>query len=227
MIALVVHGFGSSKESCIGRVLAKKFPAAGIGLLRFDLPAHGESPVDGTGLRIETCLDDIAAVEQYARSLAPEAEIVYFGSSFGAYLLLLYFSLRQPAGRKAYFRSAAVNMPAIMLEDPDPRYVEELEATGSFLLEEGYERPLRITQAFLADLAGHDVFRLYRPGMAEIRMVHGEADDVVPADEVRRFAAAKGIPLTVLPDGGHRLLEPGHPSYIAADAIRFFTGREK
>ena len=47
MVCLITHGFGSSKDSPTAQLLAGELPRHGIGTLALDLPAHGDSPVDG------------------------------------------------------------------------------------------------------------------------------------------------------------------------------------
>ena len=44
-VAIVCHGFGSSKNSPMVQALDQTLPAHGIGVYSFDFPAHGESPV--------------------------------------------------------------------------------------------------------------------------------------------------------------------------------------
>ena len=60
MVCLITHGFGSSKDSPTAQLLAGELPRHGIGTLALDLPAHGDSPVDGDALSIRHCLDDLA-----------------------------------------------------------------------------------------------------------------------------------------------------------------------
>lgn len=221
---LVVHGSGSSKDSSTGLLLAENLPAAATGVFAIDLPAHGDSPVDGEFLRLANCLDDLAAAEARMRQLAPQAEICYFGSSFGAYLLLLYLSLRPAAGRRAVLRSAAVTMPQLLQGDIDAAAARHLQEQGYFLLDEGYGRPLKITQGFLDDLAAHDAFSVYRPGRAELLMIHGAADDIAPLAAAQRFAAYSGAQLLTVPGGQHRLDAPGQPQLVL-DKTREFLSR--
>ena len=61
-VVVVCHGFGSSKDSIMGQALARTAPGRCLGVLRFDFPAHGDSPVWEDGLRVPYCLDDLAAV---------------------------------------------------------------------------------------------------------------------------------------------------------------------
>ena len=63
MVCLITHGFGSSKDSPPAQLLAGGAPRHGIGTLALDLPAHGDSPVDGDALSIRHCLDDLARAE--------------------------------------------------------------------------------------------------------------------------------------------------------------------
>ena len=112
-VAIVCHGFGSSKNSPMVQALDQTLPAHGIGVYSFDFPAHGESPVGEEGLRVPFCIDDLAEVEAHLLARNPQAEISYFASSFGAYITLLYLAQHPHRQRKAFLRSAAVTMPAL------------------------------------------------------------------------------------------------------------------
>ena len=125
MVCLITHGFGSSKDSPPAQLLAGELPRHGIGTLALDLPAHGDSPVDGNALSIRHCLDDLARAEARALELAPGARVVYFSSSFGAYLNLIYLSTRPHRGTRSFLRSAAVEMP-LLFHSPTPEQAEEL-----------------------------------------------------------------------------------------------------
>ncbi len=113
-IVIAVHGFTSSKESPTVRRLLNRLPAAGIGVVGIDLPGHGTEDSFAEELRLEACIDSLAAAEWYVNGMYPKAEICYFASSFGAYVTGLYISSRHHKGHKAFFRSAAVNMPPDM-----------------------------------------------------------------------------------------------------------------
>ena len=224
VVCIVVHGFGSSKESPTAKKMLKELPPLDIGAISFDFPAHGESKVDGEYLRLANCLADLAVVEARTRSLAPEAEIVYFGSSFGAYITLIYLAERDYSGRRAFLRSAAVGMSQFILRlTPEQR--KRLEAEGQFTLEAeeyGYIRSLKLMRGFVDDLESHDAFTLWREDMAELMMVHGESDRTVPLREARSFAEKFHVPITVIPEGDHRLSVPGAPEQVLKLAADFF-----
>ena len=93
-IAIAVHGFTSSKESPTVQLLLRRLPAAGIGVVGIDLPCHGVEESYEEELRIEACLNSLAAAERYVAERYPNAEICYFASSFGAFITALYISTR-------------------------------------------------------------------------------------------------------------------------------------
>lgn len=219
-VCIISHGFGSSKESVTARMLLESLPKAGIGAIAFDFPAHGSSPVDGDQLRIETCMQDLADVEEYVHTAAPGAEVVYFSSSFGAYINLQYLSSGRGKGEKSFLRSAAVNMPELFLH-PTEAEQAELDQTGFLMLEE-YARPIKLTAAFLKDLASHNLFQCNQMGGDKICMIHGEADETILVQHARRFADQFRIPLTIVPGGDHSLSVPGAPEQVLALALCFF-----
>lgn len=96
-----------------------------------------------------------------------------------------------------------------------PEEEARLQADGSVVLGEeyGYVRPLKLTCGFFEDLDRHDLFTLWRPEEAEVRMVHGELDETIPVEEARRFAVRFQIPLTVIPGEDHRLSIPARRSW--------------
>jgi pimeloyl-ACP methyl ester carboxylesterase/predicted GNAT family N-acyltransferase len=219
---VICHGLGSSKESSTGQALRKALGECGIGTYCFDFPAHGDSPAGGEMFRVAHCVSDLAAVAAYAQSAGPQSEIGYFASSFGAYINLIYLSGLQKKGSKAFLRCAAVDMPGLFRREITPEREERLDRQGFFMLDEGYVRPLKITRAFLEDLGEYDVFRLYRPGMNRLAMIHGTADDTVPIADVRRFAARVGAPLIEIEGADHRFLIPGGMERVLKEAVRFF-----
>ena len=225
IICVIVHGFGSSKGSITAKMMLEELPRLGIGALAFDFPAHGESGVGGEFLRLENCLADMAAAEALARGLVPEAEIVYFASSFGAYITLLYLTEKKAGKRRAFLRSAAVSMPRIFFERMTPEQRARLETAGEVILDKteyGYARDLKITKGFLDDLRRNDVFTIWQESFAELRMIHGEADRTVPLSDAKSFSGMFHTPLFVVPDGDHQLSVPGAPDQVLKLAAEFF-----
>ena len=220
-VLIVSHGFGSSKASPMVQALEMSMPEAGIGVLSFDFPAHGDSPV--WDLHETWCIDDLETVENYVRELAPEAEIEYFGSSFGAFTLLNYLSARPHAGKRAMLRSAAVAMGRLAESWADEKARADMAEKGYFVPDYDYVREMRVTPVFLQELSDHDVFRTYRPGVTEVFMVHGGSDSVAAPEAAREFARRFSIRLLEIPDGEHDLMGPGQLEQVLAAAKDFFT----
>jgi pimeloyl-ACP methyl ester carboxylesterase len=225
MVCIVSHGFGSSKGSPTAQMMLEELPGNGIGAIAFDWPCHGESNAKDDRLRVAGCLDDLASVEGFAREFSPEAEIVYFSSSFGAYINLIYISLRPHLGTKSFLRSAAVNMPELF-ENIPPTEEAELKKYGYCTLDDGYARPLHITQGFLDDLKRHDLFKIYRTGDVDVRMIHGDSDETVSVLAALRFASQFDIPITVVGGGDHRLSSKEAVRKVLDESAMFYLGNE-
>lgn len=221
-VVLVCHGFGSSKDSPMVQALDRTLPAHGMGVYSFDFPAHGKSPAGPESLRVPFCMDDLLEVEAHLRARDPGVEIAYFASSFGAYITLLRLAWQPRPRARAFLRSAAVTMPALVAGWLDSRAQADLARQGYFVPQHDYVREMRITPAFLADLAEYDLFARYRQGSARLAMVHGGRDDVAPTAAARRFATRFGARLTVLPQGEHNLMGPGELDQVLALALDFF-----
>jgi predicted alpha/beta hydrolase family esterase len=86
-----------------------------------------------------------------------------------------------------------------------------------------------VTKEFCADLEANDVFSLYKQGImnkteiAEIAMIHGDADESASFEDAKRFAEQVGAKLTVVEGGKHRLMRPGQMELVLETAIEFFT----
>ncbi len=227
-IVIVIHGFNSSKESRNVMNLMRHLPRQGIGVVAYDQPGHGMEEAAQEPLRVKACLDSLSAVEDDIRKRYPLAEICYFGSSFGGYILGLYLVLREHAGGKAFMRCAAVVFPQMVIGrlDHDPQAQRTLRETGSVVLDLGIDAPGRFTQAFLQDLRNNDLLKAYeqeRPSKEDLYFVHGEKDPVVPLSAVEAFTRSFGYALTVVPDEGHTISDhEGSPDLVAELACRHF-----
>ena len=229
-IAIVVHGFTSSKESATVRMLLRVLPSAGIGVAAIDLPAHGTEEAREEVLRTEACLDSIAAAEEWVASRCPGKKICYFGSSFGAYCIGLYISTRPHLGRNAFFRSAAVNMPSLFIKEhpneAEQRLMDELEEKGYIQPSFDLGSPVTVTKAFIEDLRRNDLFALFSPdkyGPHFIAMAHGTADATIDPEEAKRFAGKYRIPVTFFEGEGHSLSGyPGTPEKVGRLAADWF-----
>ena len=229
-IVIAVHGFTSSKESPTYRMLLECLPFVDLGVICIDLPGHGTQESLKETLRIPGALDSIEAAERYVRQEYPGCEVFYFGSSFGAYLTGLYISTREHAGRKLFWRSAAVNMPTLFhSEDPSPeelRHMEELKEQGYFDVTMEDHRPVRIIEEMYNDLLQNDLFEKFdadRFGKHQVFMAHGTGDEVIDPEAAGRFSEQFGIPVHWFPGEGHSIAaDPADPDRVMDLAISFY-----
>lgn len=233
-IVVAVHGLTSSKECSTYRTLFRVFSENGLGVIGIDLPGHGTEESYDEPLRIDNAVKSIEAAEKYVLALYPESEIYYFGSSFGAYLTMLYISRTEHRGRKAFFRSAAVNMSTLFIkEDPteeEKKQMADLEEKGFFEVVMDNNRPVIITRALFDELAATDLFEVFdkdRFGVHEIAMAHGLNDSVIDPEKARLFADKFNIPITFFEGEGHSL-SAGHdtPDKVAGLAVKLYKGKE-
>ena len=221
-VLIACHGFGSSKDGLMIQALNRYMPVRRIGVFSFDFPSHGESPVWQEALRVPYCIEDLAAVEVHVRTMAPKAEILYFASSFGAYIMLNYLASHSHTGRRAFLRSSAVAMPKVVEQWVGPKERALMERQGYFVPDYDYVREMRVTPAFLKDLEEYDIFSLYRPGETRLRMIHGGRDSVAPLADARRFAEIFGVELMEIPGGEHDLMGEGELERVLKAAVDFF-----
>lgn len=219
-VVIVAHGFASSKESPTVEMLMKELPKKGIGTAAMDFPAHGESPADGDFLTVENCVRDLGDMEDFVRRECPGAEICYFGSSFGAYITLIYLMRNDRKGARAFLRSAAVNISDYFAELTD-RERRAVNGEGYFMLEDEV-RPIKITRELVESLKANDIRESFRPDGLSLLMIHGSADEDIDYSEARAFAEKYAVPLVTVEGGDHRLSIPGAPEKVLEEALDFF-----
>ena len=226
-VVVAIHGFSSSRDCATYRLLRRRLPPAGYAMIGIELPGHGTAESSQETLRIAGAIDSIEAAEKYALGQYPGLPVFYFASSFGAYLTGIYISTREHQGKRAFFRSAAVNMPALFVkDDPTPedlRYLKELEEKGYFYTNAGLDNAVRITKGFYRDLAETDLFQVFSPKGTAVMMVHGEKDLTIDPSAAKAFAERFAVPLVMFEGEGHSLgTQPGTPERVADLAIEFY-----
>lgn len=234
-IVIVIHGMCSSKESSNAAFLLNFMPQRGIGVIAYDQPGHGSEGAKAEELRIDNCMESLRAVEDYIREGYPHAEVCYFASSFGAYILGIYLARHLNFGRKAFMRCAAVCFPQIILGNADAEQDSDKRAE---LMEKGYveikiggDNPVRFTLGFFEDLKNNDLFKIFddnAPQNVKMQFVHGEKDPLVPVEAVQEFAAKHEYPITVVPNEGHSISDyKESPAFVAELAYDFYNNTRK
>ncbi len=228
-IVIIIHGFSSSKESDNATFMMKYFGKRGLGTIAYDQPGHGTAEASGEKLLLKNCLDSLKAVEEYLREHYPDAEICYFGSSFGGYILGMYIARGLNSGSKAFMRCAAVNFPQLILGDdtskPDEKAVKTLEKQGYMdAMVDG--ELVRLYLEFLEELKANSMVDMYnqrKPQNVKFCFVHGGDDPVVPVQGVKEFANKHGYPITIVAGENHPInISPESPTKVGEIAYRFY-----
>ena len=225
---LICHGFGSSQDSPMVQALRKAMPRIGVDTVSFDFPQHGESLADSSFLRIPCCLSDLQTVEEEILKHSPNTELIYFGSSFGAYVILLYLANCSHVGKRVFLRSTAVDMHGIILDflkegqlawtsSPAGDSKQDFCAMDSL-----YDRPFSITKAFVEDLSRNNLLTHYTmQGDCTLSMIHGALDSTATFQKAQEFARKSGARLHVLPEGEHRLMGIGELEAVLQTLTEF------
>ena len=143
-IIIAMHGFCGDKESGCISLLEQEATKFGIGLVKFDWPAHGESNANGEKLRIDNCLSDLQSVIDFVKANHPLAKLVAFSTSFGGYLTLLYNKKHENVFDYIILRSPAIKMYDVLTSTIMNEVLKE-ELAKKQCFDYGFERIITIT----------------------------------------------------------------------------------
>ena len=204
-VIVAVHGHGSHSGT-LGHVVEQLVPA-GFAVYAFDLRGHGRSP--GARGLIEDWSeyrDDLAAFLDHVRDLEPGRPLFLLGHSLGGLIVLDYAICRSeglagviaisPALMRLVLKSTVARIPA---DAPAMTTFEEPQNFGALTRDPEVAArmaadPLRhgvMTAGLLRGMLAANDRLLGNPQQLEVPllMMHGLADEVVPADDGERFFA--------------------------------------
>lgn len=222
-VILACHGFSGSMEGRAITALAEAAERECIQTIAFDFPGHGVHEAPDSMLTVTNCLDDITAVYDYIKSIAPAAEITLFGNSMGANFLLNWISRENKKGtrtvKNVVCRSAAVCLRSIFEgvvgEENLPKYRE------MGWIEMGRSRLMKVPYTFYRELERYDAFQLFRKSKEHYLFIHGTEDEVALLADVRRFTHLYKLNLVEIPGAGHSLEGPGELDKMVFEIISY------
>ena len=213
-----VHGFGGDMESAAVSALAERMTARGYAVVTFCLPGHGISRADEQ-FSAENCRLDLMYMFRYTCELYPAAERrAVFATSFGGYLTLL--SLGEiPEETRLVLRAPAVDMRSTF-ENLLPMSISELKQLGTT---EGLDGRRTVSYSFYEELCKNDISS--RCLDREMLILHGDKDDVVLPEHIRRFCKANPkARLEVITGADHRFKGEGEIPRVVTLAEGYITG---
>lgn len=183
--AVVAHGLNSSMQSAKLTRLAQALAGQGWLALRYDAQGCGDSPGDMRRTTLTGRRDELLAAADWLRQAHPGLPLAYLGSSLGGTAALLAADIEPPAALVCWSTPTDWDdLLARMAARPDPSDLP----------------------ALVRDIPRHDLEAILAR-TSRVLFVHGEADEVVPVDQVRlgHRLAREPKELLVLPGADHRL----------------------
>ena len=179
-VIVALHGFGGDKDSSAIRRLAEA--AGNTATVAFDFPAHGDSTAADSELLVENCIDDFIRVNSFAREKYPDADMCYFATSFGGYILLLSENAIA-VDAKIVLRAPAVRMDDTFLSVICRCTEDELLIKGS--AECGFERKIDVSYDYYLGLKNNCAIE--KMISREMLIIYGDRDDVVSSYHIDEF----------------------------------------
>ena len=202
-----VHGFCGSKDDSIQSSIAEEMALFNTATVRFDFPAHGESPMTDEQFTVENCIGVLlAAAARAKKEFLLIDRFCIFATGFGAYLTVA--ALEE--------LTEILGDVRIVLQTPDFRMADTMLAMKEMTDEEyrqngamiyGFDRKIKIPYSFLQELRGNMVFNSCSVPML---LIHGEKDEYLPLEDVQHFRRInEQSKLVIIPGTSHRFLEDG------------------
>lgn len=206
-IVLGVHGLGGGTGDEIQVSLAEEMEFFGSAMMRFDFPAHGNSPVDSTELTLDNCIGSLLTVARRAQALYPQVEdLCIFATGFGAYVTLLALEelLEMPCNVKLVVQTPSLLMHKTILSMKGMT-LPTLRAMGKATFRAS--RPFDVTYRFYQELEENIALTSYP---IPILILHGEEDAYIPQEDIVNFRRLnERSKLVTIPGTSHRFLEDG------------------
>lgn len=204
---LVVHGFRGNRSERHIVAVADSLAHAGFVALRVDLTNNlGDSQGDFRRLTVTQCLEDLQDTLAYleARPEADPARLGITGHSMGG-MLAAMAAARAPSVRSLVTLSAVFSMPEKLAGFLGEEQVRGWQERGSVEMDPPGSG-LYLDYTFYEDLQRYDVAAEVRHLQAPIRIIQGEADTGVTAEDARlyhRHAGSQEKELVLLPGADH------------------------
>lgn len=203
-----VHGFCGSRNSPVLVDIAEEMGIFGAATVRFDFPAHGDSPVTDWGLSLEKCVDTLTAVARWAKETYPDADMGIFATGFGAFVTLVALDgLREILEQvKLVLQTPDLHMAQSLLNMASMT-AEQLHKAGRVTIGKTMKRPVEVPYSFYEELLGNMVY--YNYGMPML-LLHGELDEVVPLNYLEPFRRFNDrSKLVIIPGADHQFRGEG------------------
>ena len=203
-----VHGFCGSKDSKILVDIAEEMGLFGAATVRFDFPAHGDSPVTDWELSLRRCQDTLEAVVQWAHKAYPYVDLCIFATGFGAFVTLASLNDLEEisGGIRLVLQTPDVRMAETVLRMTQMS-AEAFHKAGRVTVGATLKRSVEGPYSFYEDLRRNTVYDTYNTPML---LLHGEMDEIVPLDHIAQLRRINDLAkLVVIPGADHQFRGEG------------------
>jgi len=219
--ALFAHCFTCSKNLRAATHIARAMTDAGFAVLRFDFTGLGQSEGAFEDTTFSSNVADLLAAVDWLDSNHRAPEIL-FGHSLGGTAVL-----QAAPSVPSAVAVATIGSPA------DPQHVSHLfQGSADELRDQGVAevmlggRPFRMRQAFVEDLAAHDLPTSIGRLRKALLVMHAPLDETVEVDNASAlFAAAKHPKSFVSLDSADHLLSREEDSRYAGEVLAAWAKR--
>ena len=206
-VVLGVHGLGGSANDDIQTGIAEEMELFYAATVRFDFPAHGDSPMDSSALTLENCVKSLLTAAHWAKQRYPQVEdLCVFATGFGAYVTLIALQklLEMPGQVRLVVQTPSVMMHKTLLAMKDISR-ETFRAMDRITFRA--PRPFDVTYSFYEQLQENIALTGYPIPML---ILHGERDDYIKMSDIRNFHRLnERSKLVIIPGASHRFQEQG------------------
>ncbi len=206
-VVLGVHGLGGSAMDDIQVGIAEEMELFYAATLRFDFPAHGESPLNSDFFNLQNCVESLLTVANYAKEQYPDVEdLCIFATGFGAYITLISLEeLLQLPGRV----KLVVQTPSVLMHDTLLAMKKISQPTFQAMDKVTFrsKRAFDVSYSFYEDMQENIALASYPIPML---ILHGEEDDYIRMSDILQFRRLNDrAKLVIIPGTSHRFLEDG------------------
>ena len=203
-IAVLLHGFGSSKDNKTNNALLPMLLRREIAVLRFDFRGCGESDGRIEDTTVSAGIQDLLAANRWLGTNFPKSSnipLMLFGSSFG--------------GAVAIASSPHMKLRELVLKSPiwDIYDMQLFQRGGwkmamwklrGYTFVSGKTKTSRLNYSYISDGKNYDLYALAKSAGIQTFTVHGTKDEVVPFSQSEKAEKLDLTKLLAITGADHR-----------------------
>jgi pimeloyl-ACP methyl ester carboxylesterase len=220
---LLLHGFGSGKDSKYNRALVPLLQQHLLNSVRFDFCGHYESGGSTADLTIATAADDLISVLRDTQETLQVERLGIVASSFGASAAIRCIREITPLNAVC-FRAPVSDYAATRRRQLGPTGILEWERAGLIEIDSS-DGPVISPYEFYEDALSHDAYSEARAIGAPTLIIQGTNDDTVLVEESQALARAIGdhARLAIIPGADHGFKNAAHFQELVDLTVGFMT----